>query len=808
MLKLSEIRNEIESFVKKEYFNSHYEIEVKFGIYKKYFLSSVNPIFFDRLKKKLNFQEVEVSTVSSDKEYRKIEVNHKEIWQIKSKINDYEFREYNLRLSVNKETTLSDYQVPDQFEPLSIRERSRWKHCVEDKFELSLTIVRDSMKKLYDTSYEIEIELLNFKYFNEFEGFIEKIYCLLYETNIPFKISERNLLNAEIGSLLNHEQHKKAKIKMENNQFRFGPFIYKSVLVEPRNIKKDDICYDGFFSKHGPYTITHKADGVRRLLIIHSTGMWLVLPPYEFNLVLRPNDNKLYQKIFQNKIFVLDGELTTIENSKYYYLVFDCLSIGDKNHVDIQFKTLSERLNCVQKFFIDNLYQLTNKNITPVIQREIEKIKPIIQIEIKESSSLSKLKIHDQIDQFVKRKPKYKTDGYIITPLNCQYNPFSQLEKTDRTLRKFPDVCKWKPPHEITIDFIIERNDGKIIIYYAKEFYDQGPELIQFSGSVFYPDYDVDHENPMTLNVRNGLVVEYYWDYANKMFKPKGIRYDKQSANRRKVVMNNWNDIMDPIRLEDMTGKTLKTVFWYHNRIKKNLYQLIEKGSNILDIGSGAGGDINKWKHNFLYDSNGKSVEGKNKIIAVEPLSEHIELMKNRIKNIGMDEHIHILQNSGQDSNVIINTCKQIFPTGKADVITLMLSLSFFWRFEKDLNELVNTIVNTLAPNGKILFMTIDGQRLNKKIKNDELIIADLASFKIQERSNDNYSNKLSIKINESVTASEQEEYLVFIPDLTQKLAQHNIKLMEFNCADEERLFTEEQSLYSSLYSYGYYQLF
>ena len=55
----------------------------------------------------------------------------------------------------------------------------------------------------------------------------------------------------------------------------------------------------------------------------------------------------------------------------------------------------------------------------------------------------------------------------------------------------------------------------------------------------------------------------------------------------------------------------------YHNRIKQNI--LNEYKGNLLDIGSGNGGDIHKWKHFW-------------KIAWVEPDNVKLKNLKERIK--------------------------------------------------------------------------------------------------------------------------------------------------------------------------------
>ena len=126
---------------------------------------------------------------------------------------------------------------------------------------------------------------------------------------------------------------------------------------------------------------------------------------------------------------------------------------------------------------------------------------------------------------------------------------------------------------------------------------------------------DIDIYSPITLNLPNNTIVEYAYDYERKMLVPSRVRHDKIKPNSYDIASDIWSDILLPIDNETMKGNTLLLMKRYHNRIKRELF--VGNGKYLLDIGSGRGGDINKWK-------------GFDKIVAVEPNPEHIKELRRR----------------------------------------------------------------------------------------------------------------------------------------------------------------------------------
>ena len=74
----------------------------------------------------------------------------------------------------------------------------------------------------------------------------------------------------------------------------------------------------------------------------------------------------------------------------------------------------------------------------------------------------------------------------------------------------------------------------------------------------------------------------------------------------------------------------------YHNIIKQNI--LDKYKGRLLDIGSGNGGDIHKWKH-------------FRKIVCIEPDYEKIKNFKNRLSKSDIKNRVTIIQN-----NIYINS--------------------------------------------------------------------------------------------------------------------------------------------------------
>lgn len=766
------------------------ELEAKFGFYTNKFNSNVPYIHYDRLLNKLrNIDSIveisETSNVAQHDNIRRIttvklgDQPETILWQTKNRIRDFDIYDYDMRISINLEQEISAQPI---FTPKIIRERSRHTFSLYNgliKIDMTEVIMRDEDKTI-KPKYEVEVEYTgNRNNLDLFQQEIENIFKLLRGTNIVFTSNEKKRVTDDFTNILGGS---------------------KEILVEARNIKKKDLVFGGIVGNQNVrdervlaqprrsevprgtnYIVTIKADGLRKLLIIHSTGVWLIHPPFEYNLVL---NTKILPKLSSllNSLngSIFDGELVELKRYNgvlFNYLIFDCLSFkGDRR---IQDQTYISRQKIIEA-------------VAKVIKT------PVLTVNVKESQEVTVDNFFSTVKYFLDRRTslEYNEDGLMFTPIDIIYNPMSQkYPLRERSLTSVPDICKWKKPEDITIDFSIKPVlNGKIELY---SFDSIKGKSVLFTGSQMNPLTPdmIDHDNPLTKNVPANLIVEY--EFKNGLMSPRRIRYDKSGANKLLIALDNWEDIMNPIGEKDLIGETLMMSRSYGNRIKRNLYNsLITTDTlvNILDIGSGRGGDVDKWKRL------------KGFIVAVEPnVSNRTELIR-RIEINDMNNRVFVVPTGGEDTVTITNIVKQNIPDGKVDVITMMLSLSFFWSSSSHLDALTNTIINNLKPGGKILFYTIDGDSLEQLMRerNTDHISLATANIKLYPKKEGDIGREVDFILPDTIVG-EQREYVVKLDELTKRLETYGIFLHKLEKADTEKFLSEDNKIYSALYSFGQY---
>jgi len=371
----------------------------------------------------------------------------------------------------------------------------------------------------------------------------------------------------------------------------------------------------------------------------------------------------------------------------------------------------------------------------------------------------------------------------------------------NKSLINTPDVCKWKHPKDLTIDFLIQIKanedasrrlelyvfDGSApVIFTGTERYPLLPENIRMKGPKLTID-EINHSNK---------IIEFEWVKENDkiILQPRKYRSDKTNPNQKIVAEDVWEDIMDPIFIEDLVGDTPELAIKYHNDIKKKLYKDLSEKYNgnfdLLDIGSGRGGDIGKWK-----GFNGN-------IIAVEPYKPNRDQFIERLEKSGIENRVTIVPLGGEQTVEITEAVKN-----KVDVVTLMLSMSFFWSSDKHLDALVRTIVTNLKPGGEIIFLTIDGDSLEEVFKNnDEKIIAG-ARIHLYPEIGPQWGRPVDFELPGSIIEEGgQREYAVHIEVLTRKLSKFGFVLTKLSKAIQPNLLlSEQQLLYTRMYSYGSY---
>ncbi len=237
--------------------------------------------------------------------------------------------------------------------------------------------------------------------------------------------------------------------------------------------------------------------------------------------------------------------------------------------------------------------------------------------------------------------------------------------------------------------------------------------------------------------------------------------------------------------------KGLENMRLLANDIKREMINSV-KGKTVVDIGSGVGGDIFKY-----------SKTGVKQLFLIEPSEKNIEEMNNRIynnkKHLRGIGDIKMLKAGGEEYRKICS-----FVNKKVDFINMFFSLTFFFKNEKMLNNLVETVDCLLENDGTFMGTVMDGYLVEKELSKDNIITNQYEIIKLWEGERKSfYGNEISIDFKNTITATYQKEYLVYLNELERLLASKGIyleKIMNFGSQDSEKLSNEERFL-NSLYT-------
>lgn len=789
-------------------------------------------------------------------------------WMNKMPLNNYrpiDNREYRFRISFKREQPLSHEISP--FFPLSIRRKHRTSFNLNDEFHIDLTEVTTENNNgstqddiLSVTTYEVELEIvnpkINFKILNMVIGIILKTI-----QNTSFVYTEQRYFdiiayhNKTLGSSLGKS------VRVFDDKVHY----------KPRNLHYNDLIYGGLIGNPDEiYTVTWKTDGIRKILIFSPYGIWLIWPPYEAILIVNWNHPSLNGTILDGEYIPIErrlarnnrtGKRISIDeiishrkdgisdsfdyvNQKYWFEVFDTLSYDGR--IDIQHKPHSNRMKHAQKA-INDLYQQPNLN--KLFEVELRIATKTFKSFVTSTDFFSMMRNFDAKSKTL----LYEMDGYMFTPENMPYN--SNHDKTklwNRVLTNVSDICKYKPPQDITNDFAIiwklsdesntvsslsctspssispifkQHNQNRELILMVGE----GGRLIPFKGTLPFPFNNnmVDNQDEMIKDLPSGTIVEYRWCSDRKILIPLRTRPDKSKPNQKIFADDNWNLMRDPIQMSTLLGNNTTLLRKYHNTIKKGLFNgAISRSKtaqpNLLDIGTGRGGDVNKMKD-------------YGRIIAVEPNDDHIytyliprfksrysqEIIEviddssiHNLDNIFREinrrnDHIVVIKTGGENSELIQMVVERFFPSQKADVVSMMLSMSFFWKSPEMLDALTQTISKNISPTGEFCFLTIDGdlveESFNPKFGNGpsisflEMGQSDGNGIKIQP---DFKTRQVHIHIPDSIV-TQQSEWLVRLDDLILRLNQHGFDIDYLTRADKEGLLTTSERIYTNMFTYG-----
>lgn len=585
----------------------------------------------------------------------------------KHRLGNYKNNDYSFTVNLAEEKKLKNSivdTIKDQWKiskkTFRFMNRIRLYHPDIPNLYVDCSIIRSSRKNNYEMIPEITIEQSNV--FNNPET---------YEIEIEIDNQVDNL--NEIKQLIS----KGVKYILGGIQHTIYPISYKEIMeVEQQYSKLVKITQSRKFigimpktlersnlkSIQNDYTVTEKADGIRKLLFINDKGkMYYITRTMQIEYTgkqLESHDVKYLNNT------IIDGEHVMYSKTKDYINLYACFDI----------------------YFLNNKDQRNLKFLSPgdcrlsVLKSTMEILIQYLTIQTKDFMYITEENtIFDNCHRVLTKNYIYDTDGLIFMPANG--NGFVDE-------RKSSEKCyKWKPPEHNSIDFLVmtkkdETGKDSIEYQYLNGVNMAGNELLQYktvylhvgfkgitnpcqnvyndiivernkyNPAKFYPSNPSDEKAyickiPLKMNhdgtmqmysedneiITDKMIVEFRYIMDSDdgwSWKPTRIRWDKtfeykhgypSYGNDYEVANNVWRSIHYPITtemisngkdiddsiddvyyLESLVNKRTSGLSSFHNYIKGELI-LSTTGNNgtIIDFAVGKAGDLYKWSNNASF---------------------------------------------------------------------------------------------------------------------------------------------------------------------------------------------------------------
>nr|WIL04503.1 hypothetical protein Cduv_23 [Cedratvirus duvanny] len=759
------------------------EVEFRFGTFNREgrYTGGISRRSYDRFMKSLSrapFEDEESEDFIYSSVRKRVvlatqDKPEKTTWISKDRLYSYQSEDYPFRLSISREKELPEIK---NFSYTLLRRKHRRSFFIySGNFRVDLTRVEEVSDNVR-TTFEVELEVLSASFADEQ---LRNVLTLLMTTLLDTNFIYTETIKASILSIVN-------KVLGGGG----GSGVDPGLLMQSRNLKLEDMVWGGLVGNPSTsYSVTHKADGIRKLLVFATTGTWLIMPPNEVNLITPEVDSGLVGTILDGEEIPKENRTGPLPDTKYWYMAFDCLSYAYPTSsvrfdVTVQRKTLNERLQACQIVADRNKSTLLYVNSKTFYNfNSPETFYKRMREMFSEQAGLG-----------------YKQDGFIFTPLNVPYNPRSdKFPLRERVLTRIPDNCKWKPPSQLTIDLAvrwISTPEGRRVEVLTSE----NRKYVPFTGTRRHPLKEVVVNQ--VLDVGTNTIIEFRAGEGKLV--PIRVR-EKLHPNRKEVALDVWKDAHEPLTKETLEGDNFVLVRRYHNRIKRDLLDSLEEGSSLLDLGSGKGADISKWRK-------------LKTVFAVEPFVKHIEEMVSRLLGMGYlpmggeenvflspDKYrtVYILQNYAQDTDEIANFV--LAHGGQVDAVSSLLSTTFFWESQDILSRVVQTIKRSMKDDGTFLYLTIDGNAVLQTFEPEDGIALkqlDLGRNSMfitdvqEDRNAPSRGKRLTLNFPDMIIDG-QTEPLVFLEDIMGELT------LDTRRADKEKFLTPEEAIFTNLYSYG-----
>lgn len=372
---------------------------------------------------------------------------------VKQLLNDWNDKKKLYRLVTR--TRISNENLPGVYIDLSTVKTSK----KNERYKMVPTYnIKDSNIFNEDEHYEIEIEFdvntgrvssNELQAYNQIRFAITNILRGLQQTNFPVSYTEIDNIKQKYMKLI-HKNSSEESFRVYPKHF-IGP---SSISLELKNIAPIDEDTN-IPNIRSPYTVTEKADGIRKLLYIDNSGKIYLI---DTNMNVQYT-GAITKSVAHNNTLI-DGEHILTDKVGNYINTYAAFDIYFLNEDD-------KRAN---GFIPDNSESDPTNFRYPLLQKFVNSL-PLefasgakdIAIQVKNfyysSGSETTASIFSYCNQILKQEKEgyfpYEIDGLIFTPAHTGVGMTTVGETPVNVKKTWSASFKWKPPHYNTVDFLV-----------------------------------------------------------------------------------------------------------------------------------------------------------------------------------------------------------------------------------------------------------------------------------------------------------------------------------------------------------------
>ena len=328
-------------------------------------------------------------------------------------------------------------------------------------------------------SFEIEIELVNMSSLTFNDAVVNNLMkqlktCIKYVlsglqgTNYPISITERNNILEQYMGIL----YKEVPDRRVRPRDFVGP---SSISLERPNIAplEDDINIPNI---RLPYTVTDKADGTRKLLMISQSGkLYLIDVNMNIQFTGLVNMNGSLNNTIIDGEHILHDKVGKFINK---YMAFDIYYINNKDVRAEAFYVEPKEESKTAGGRLTKLNSSINKlELRPIVGETLPMNINAKTFHLSYDGDTMFANCKKVLDRVHDDLFEYETDGLIFTPIDKGVGSNTVGEVIDPVKRTWEWSFKWKPPEFNTIDFLVTTQKGENGEDIVKNIFENGDNL-------------------------------------------------------------------------------------------------------------------------------------------------------------------------------------------------------------------------------------------------------------------------------------------------------------------------------------------